>query len=176
MKILTVIIFLVFVGNAHAIKAFKNCSQSDINNLFDHTRVAKSKIEKWLEELDRYEDLNIIHRTKISIAKGILNCSYRKLDKIKYKCNSIDSHSKYAAMTAPIIFRKVRLSTDFFESRSDTITGLLIHEASHKCGTSDALYFRSTKARSHPLVPWSLIGDTYQYWAENGFCLPDYDC
>lgn len=175
MKFFSLIIFFCSL-QVFAVPAFKNCTQDEVNSLFDHTEDAKSRVLQWQNRLDSYKDLNMIHKTKISIGKGILSCIHKKLDRIKYKCDAMNSH-RLSAQTFYVLFKSVRLNYDFFYSDSDTITGVLIHEASHKCGTTDALYFKGgIRARSTVLVPWPLIGDTYQYWATDGFCLPDHDC
>jgi hypothetical protein len=177
-KIILIGTYLIFTSSAFATYGFKDCSRSNIDTLFDYTEESHKEIKDWKSELskDKYKKLSFIHRSKIKVARGVLNCIEKKLDKMTYKCNGIKSSHKNSASTLPVLGKIVKLSADFFDySRSRSI-GIIIHEASHKCGTTDAAYFNNTIPYSTTLVPWSLIGDTYEYWAENRFCLPDVDC
>ncbi|WPU63397.1 M35 family metallo-endopeptidase [Peredibacter starrii] len=84
--------------------------------------------------------------------------------------------------------------------------GVMFHEISHFCGTIDHQYYwklndapnekklvknstRLTRPNGEPIYPDHLKppayyhediactnADSYRYWADNGFCLPGYDC
>lgn len=169
----------VLIGSAHAIYGSENCLESEVRSLADYTNQAHQQINSWRFELNRskYKELSLFNRSKINLARNVLSCIDRHLDELVYECNAIKGDDGYEASTIPIVTRRVKLNEYFFIRNSKvTKIGLLIHEASHKCGTTDVAYFRGTVAKSTKFVPWPLIADTYEYWAKYGFCLPDVDC
>lgn len=95
---------------------------------------------------------------------------------LKYICDP-EATREFGARTFPILFKTVTLNDKYFWSTSHKRQiGVLIHEASHKCSTTDAAQFKDTSPRNVGVIPWYWIGDTYEYWAVEGLCLPGVDC
>jgi hypothetical protein len=85
------------------------------------------------------------------------------------------------ADTLPYVGRTVRVAGIFFNYNNwpDAEAGYIIHEASHKCGTTDLADFNHNK-NTYPqdtfFAYWSNIGSAYSYWALFGFCIPNVNC
>ena len=108
-------------------------------------------------------------------AEQILRCSYPKIEQFNYKCSEIDGGG--AALTMPLVGNSVQLSSDFFDHGEAWSVSTVVHEATHKCGTTDLDYFEHDDVpKDYGIVPWELIADTYSYWIEEGFCVPGDDC
>ncbi len=72
---------------------------------------------------------------------------------------------------------KAEFCPGFFSKSEIGQAGILVHEISHIFGTDDAKDFG---ASSPPVdsknKAWEDNAETYEYWVEHGFCVPEVDC
>jgi hypothetical protein len=112
-------------------------------------------------------------------ARQVLSCTQREMLKgLTYVCGVDLSPKRDLAETLPIVGRQIKLDKRLLAGTiPGNLTGVLIHEASHKCGTNDLAYF-SHDDRPHNVMfaEWPSIADTYYYWTKYGFCIPEVDC
>ena len=115
--------------------------------------------------------LNQLHNSKI-----ILECAQQRSKSLYYQCVS-DPNVQYYMRTMPMIGSKVKVASVYLRSGNYQISSAAIHEATHKCGTTDADYF-STNNKPHDIwfSIWSQTASTYDYWADEGFCIPEENC
>lgn len=172
-------------------KKFSGCSQAQINKIQSHQISAYEIITSWLKKIQDYEiefDVKKITKTKrgerekvseLTKASSMLKCISNKIKNARFQCDStVKACRKGAyAYTLPIINTRLHLCTAYWQGRNHEI-GLIIHELSHKCGATDSAYFnyQSTPPQSSTFVHWASIADTYEYWAQFGFCIPNIDC
>lgn len=105
-------------------------------------------------------------------AEKVLQCSRRVLEKgLTYYCGKL---KKDVAMTYPVFGQIVYIDIERFHNRSiDVRQAIILHEATHKCGTSDASYFDIDKPpKNGRFFGWSSVASTYNYWMYRGFCIP----
>lgn len=158
---------------------FKNCSDLDIqtlNSMVSQLPPIAAGFKKSLKDYSkRVQDRSSSSAQK---AQGILQCVERLLNRggFTFECNADIGDN--VAWTIPLIGKTIRLNTSFFLRGEHYATGVLLHEYTHKCGTSDADYFfyPSTPPRNKRLSSWPMIADTYRYWHEYGFCIPEVNC
>jgi len=116
------------------------------------------------------------NRTQKDLALDIVLCTKDKLQRgLVYHCVS---DPKRGGWTLPVVGRRVYLSEEnFWPARISYQKAVIIYEATHKCGTNDAAYFKPSESPHNVGVfGWSTIADTYSYWSEQGLCLPGIDC
>lgn len=116
------------------------------------------------------------NRTQKDLALDIVLCTKEKLERgLIYHCVS---DPKRGGWTLPVVGRRVYLSEEnFWPERISYQKAVIIHEATHKCGTNDAAYFKSTESPHNVgIFGWSTIADTYSFWSQRGICLPGIDC
>lgn len=174
------IIILTFLCcSALASAQVELCDSNRSNFLRQHEKSAARDLTVWVDQLTtRYQaqaDLKE-NRKQIDLALDIVLCAKRKLNKgLIYHCVS---DPKRGGWTLPVIGRRVYLSEEnFWRYSANYQKAVLIHEATHKCGTNDALYLKpNEKPRNSGFVGWSTIADTYLYWSLRGVCHPDFDC
>lgn len=114
---------------------------------------------------------------KLHVAASVISCARRKLGTLNWVCAD-GVPNNLAARTYPVISNKVYLSDyTFGETRHLYQEALFLHEATHHCGTNDARYFNDgERPDDGSIVGWQSIADTYTYWVQNGFCIPNRDC
>ena len=55
--------------------------------------------------------------------------------------------------------------------------GTLVHETTHTLGTLDLVDLTIADVpRDVGIFGWDLNADTYEWWVENGACVPGYNC
>lgn len=159
---------------------FKDCSISRINRILDmseesilEANLLLSKIENRISE-NRYKKKT---QRRLKRAAKVVKCALRKLPKTKYKCSKKSKPGKVAS-TLPVVGKTVALYDGFWNSSYSYKVSTLIHEATHKCATSDGNYNyqQGGKPSSSPLFGWQNIASTYDYWIMKGFCVPGDDC
>lgn len=184
---------------------YNNCSNEEVNKITDRQFKAYGMIESWLTKIRGYEKLNILKKEKYTIKRlggkvkikkersmltntiKTLQCISNKINYIGFQCRSQDPICLYEAWAAtkvlwlvvdvPFHEFDIHLCTSFWRGEQAEI-GMIIHELAHHCGATDATYFNSTyePPRTFEKIHWSRIADTYEYWAEFGFCIPGIDC
>lgn len=156
---------------------FENCNLNDIQILKDHTYKSKHLIIEIQNNFVEYERKFHKQIRQMDLAHDIMDCSYKRLDHITYVCNAHRKDDSVDASTDPILGRRVRLNEKLPHYSSERISAILIHEATHKCGTTDAAYFNpSYPPRNIGIFGWPVIASTYSFWVEYGFCIPGIDC
>ncbi len=125
------------------------------------------------ERLDR-NDMSWSDWRKLHVAGNILHCARRKLATLNFVCAD-NLPRGLTGYTIPVVTNKVYIDTSFFgpDHLPAGKQALFVHEATHHCGTNDALYLEIGEApRDGRWVGWQVIADTYTYWVESKFCLP----
>ncbi|MCS6837416.1 MAG: hypothetical protein NZ480_01095 [Bdellovibrionaceae bacterium] len=156
-------------------------------------------IERWIDTLQSYVPKRtpdstfreeVIIKTNEELAIELLQCVQRKLKKgFRYWC---EDESQSDQIPSSIMFLKQFVSPNhlaltlpwgrdhyflkhFFTLPWQHQLAIVIHEATHKCGTFDYLYWRYNQpVSSQGWVSWVYIAQTYESWALTGFCHPDY--
>ncbi len=182
MKILT-IIALAMSFNVLAKISFKNCSKDDEQIIQSVHKDAMKSFDEVIEQIDERVDnwdhsLSKKVRKKVLKAKYILKCAKKRAPKFKYKCNE-EPGLPFIMRVLPVVGNTVEVATYGLEWQSyNFLRGAVVHEATHKCGTTDAAYFYQNNEipRSTLFVEWHNIASTYDYWTMFGFCIPGHDC
>lgn len=117
------------------------------------------------------------------------------------KCSKDDSIAQVDPITK-LYKNEIALCPLYHQSKSKVRSSFLIHELSHLCGTQDKEYMSDSDGQRYILSPnekvnWvkriKLFGyeimtlksvkgsishnaDNYAYWANEGFCLPNFNC
>lgn len=176
MRKLSLLLFIFTVSSANASVVEKACRPGQDREVQLTKYRAAVRVDALLvkirQNLNR-SDISFNLRRKLHVAGNILHCARRTLGTLKYVC--ADSNLNFSARTYPVISNKVYLADNYFQDTNIRQRATLIHEATHHCGTNDALYFEEGRPPSDAyLIGWQIIADTYSYWAENGFCIPGY--
>lgn len=161
---------------------FYGCSQSEIHALGSLKKDAAAKIDELGGQVnDRLwswggKDLDSI--PKLLHAKKTLSCAGDALETLNIECHNQHDRctSGYALAWINWMFdTTIHLCDSFWDY--DTRASVLIHESTHKCGTTDAAYFgKGDEPHTAGLIGWDKIASTYEYWADYGFCVPGHDC
>ena len=175
MKLLITFFFFSLAANVYA-QTERACTPDEAT-VMRRTRyraaVAVDRVTSSLEGRLARNDMSWSDWRKLQVSKIILNCARGKLGVLNYVC--ADNLPKgFAGYTVPVVTNKVYIDTNFFSYDSSPLReSLLVHEATHHCGTSDAVYLSPGEApRDSDYVGWQVIADTYSYWIEHGFCMP----
>jgi hypothetical protein len=169
---------------------FINCSPLNILQIRQAELRGIQLVNDWKQLLEkRYGNVSPYERAACNLAthqevlayqaRQVLGCIQREMLKgLTYVCGLDLSKKRDLASTLPLIGKKVKLDKRLLAGTiPGDLTGVLLHEASHKCGTNDLTYF-SLIDRPHSVIfsEWPSIADTYHYWARYGFCIPGVDC
>jgi hypothetical protein len=165
------------------------CSENNILDIKLSEDIAMKMVDDWRNELVRRNlvqadsnsfgnDMPAQSKSEAEKAYETLSCiRERMIEGLTYVCTP---SNEYAGQTRAYVGRTVNLSSDHTLKTYPlkSIAGVLLHEASHKCGTTDAAYFRPTHTKPHSTwrAGWAYIASTYDYWADEGFCIPSVDC
>lgn len=139
-----------------------------------HAAVAIDQVMRSVNENLSRSDLGFNRRRKLNVAAGVLRCARGKLATLVFVCGE---NLERTAYTVPFFSKYVYIRANEFFSSSEMFprsnVALFVHEATHHCGTTDAVYLNvGEKPRDSSLIGWQMIADTYQYWVESGFYLP----
>ena len=176
MKILIMLILLVSAFEAFA-QDERACTQTErqvIRTTKYRAAVLVDQLKTQLRERLNRNDMSWSDWRKLHISGNILHCARKKLGTLNFVCADNLPHD-HVGYTIPIVTNKVYIDSSFFRMNHlpKSKEALLIHEATHHCGTNDALYLNiSEPPRDARYIGWQVIADTYTYWAENHFCLP----
>ncbi|MES2526958.1 MAG: hypothetical protein V4598_07710 [Bdellovibrionota bacterium] len=176
MKFLIAFILSTFAMNIYA-QTQRACSTEEANILRRTKYRAAVAVDRVARDLDARlarNDMSWSDWRKLHVSKIVLSCARAKLGTLNYVCadNLPDGLAGY---TVPIVTNKVYIDSFFFTYDPNTRLreGLLVHEATHHCGTNDGVYLNLGETpRDADYVGWQVIADTYTYWIENRFCLP----
>lgn len=135
-------------------------------------RKAESQLLAYVPVIGRYTVSERLLR-----AERVLRCALARVPKLTFSCNQeiVD----YSGVTLPIVGRNIKFAGQFFGNQPESDlyrVATFIHEATHKCGTTDLDYFSHQEPNDWGMVPWDSIADTYYYWIMNGFCVPGENC
>lgn len=185
--------------------SFKNCSHQNIDLLKKKQFSAYIMIENWLKEMEKYETnfqgpmvevdkkrfggkMRMVYReSSLAAPLKLLKCISNNIKGTSFECNSNHKLCRKGAYAitetlSPLIKpflpdSEIQLCSSFWRNENSEV-GTIIHEIAHHCGAVDADFFnsKSDPPRDSNGVDWHLIADTYEYWAEFGFCVPYVDC
>ena len=138
-------------------------------------------------------------------AKRVLECSKEKMrTSINYSCDCPSIMPDDTVATILFSNESIALCDFYWKviAMEDSV-GIFIHEATHLCGTGDEAYFEYSDYPQDSRVGistvmtffykirallsgykqaiwangrWYAIADTYRYWVNYGFCIPEVDC
>ncbi len=146
----------------------------------------KARLQSWKGEL-AVETTDKSIQSNIAAALRKIKCMENKIDRIDWITDSKvwlckKSEKQYdpdttSAYTLPV-GNNIHLCQGFYNLPRYKKRSLMVHELSHKCLTTDIAYFDILKItpRSYKGVPWPYIASTYEYWMENGVCIPQINC
>ncbi|MEE3078219.1 MAG: hypothetical protein VX341_02695 [Bdellovibrionota bacterium] len=163
---------------------FKKCHQADERLLKRATEHSQHTINDIVEQIeDQVEfnsDIDDDMKEDLLDARETLLCAMEKISRFQYVCYPEDESKKEKVMeTLPFIGKEVNVYTKQMNRVAMDLTfqgvvGIVIHEATHKCGTTDANYFVKDNFSPYSsfFVSWKNVADTYNWWALKGFCIP----
>jgi hypothetical protein len=141
-------------------------------------QVLRQKLNEVITNVDNDTILSLQELEKYKRARGILDCADQKLGMIPYLFRP--RSRSYTGKTWFVCARHILLSPLYFEQAEAWRKGILLHEATHICGTSDAYYIDDKRKVKYPrdttFTFWYSVADVYRYWAVEGFCLPGPGC
>ncbi|MEI8347606.1 MAG: hypothetical protein WCG27_09060 [Pseudomonadota bacterium] len=159
---------------------FKECSGEEIVILNSRQVESMAKIHELISQVDiqiaSHPDLSAKRQKSLKKAQEILRCSLEHLPKLGYTCDGLSRHCRTSEAWINWRFaRYINLCPDFWKLSPERMVSDLVHEATHKCGTTDACYFgASPDSIPHNCKGFAYqhIGSTYQYWALFGIKAP----
>ena len=110
---------------------------------------------------------------KLHRSAGLLTCAIKHIGTLDYICIS---GKRYDAETNWAFAKVIRINETFWKRDDQSRAAAILHEHSHKCGTTDATYFRNNAPHDTEFTPWPFIADTYEYWGHIQFCIPGETC
>jgi len=176
------LVLLQFIYQARASQDHE-CQEPLISQIRQLELESVSEIQDWIIQLKSYysssdsSTLNFDNSQKSSeqMAIDMLECTSRVLKRgLRYQCHY---QEWWNGNTFPILGRLVKLSYVFPILSPGSQRGILIHEATHKCGSNDLERFneRNEPPRTTWKSHWAYVASTYEYWAKFGFCHPDHE-
>lgn len=179
MKTFHIVAIIAFFSSTvgHAENKFSDCKEWQIADLKSGIVRAKKFTEFWQSKFKENLSIqnSVFHYLK---AQKVVTCAEGKLDSLKFTCE-YHKEENWDAETFPVLGKGVTINTaSFFRNSENRIAGMIIHEATHKCGTTDKEYFNTPTdyPKDSGLISWAMIADTYEYWAQFGFCDPETEC
>jgi hypothetical protein len=131
-------------------------------------------------------------RSEVGKVAEKLSCIRTQSDEIVLTCSSQGCSPTTYALNPRNAEGQIQLCPRYFQLSSSMMSATLLHEMSHDCGTLDFEYYYYDNERVASPSPtytdwiqkyfgWSTDiipknADNFRYWAEEGFCLPGYDC
>jgi len=175
---------------------FEKCSPEQTESLLALEKQAALKIVEIKSDLlvrasqisDRSKKSQKLILGWVKNANEVLDCVATKLGTTTYICGDekgLVCSRAYAGLSPAglpfFLARKVEFCGDhFWELNNTERLSTLVHELSHKCGTTDNLSFRRFGEGNPPyngsLSDWPQIADSYGYFVREGVCLPYVDC
>lgn len=120
----------------------------------------------------------------VNEAEKTVRCIEKRLSKkVKFECTDSYlcrdpyNYVMYVEEIPDQLFQEniIRSCSGIFSYTADQLAGIIFHEASHLCGTTDLEYIKEEDARpklEYEKVSGSKNADSYRYWLEKGFSLP----
>jgi hypothetical protein len=119
----------------------------------------------------------------------VLKCISKKIKKASFMCNSKAKACRNGGVLAfvnvlwpiadPFFYESdIHLCKKSFWQGETSELATIIHEISHQCGTVDGSYLFSKRypPKNDGGVKWFQNAETYAFWVEKEFCIPDIDC
>jgi hypothetical protein len=188
---------------------FNQCDNFRINELERSTKVLSNTIDQLQGQVEKYKTLDLTKKENkfLKQVSNTLSCVKKKItEKLTFKCqqNSICDTAVMYVQRIILVPSKLQKNTihacdSSFYYDSYGMAGVILHEASHLCGTNDIEYLLEhdeynsepqlsydyrIKRKSDGLylgkrlfaVKGAKNADSYRYWYHYGFCLPGRDC
>lgn len=180
--VLSMFAALVLSSNVLATQ-ITNCKAYEETRLTQGVIHSKKQTEGLIKKIDfrlkndRYR-MSKYNYKKFVKAKYILKCARGKIDKLTFNCSNSIAENKFMTVL-PIVGTEVQVNQYELSKASNFYVGaMILHEATHKCGTTDAATFYQNRVKPHStwFSEWHNIASTYDYWALVKFCLPEVDC
>lgn len=188
---------------------FSQCDTYRVNELDRSAKILSNTIDRLQTQVSSYKtsELNKKEKRFLKQVSKTLSCVKNKInEKLTFKCqqNQIcDSVIMYVRriLLVPHSLQKniVNVCDGSFEYNNYGMAGIILHEASHLCGTDDFEYLlEHEEYKSEPQLSYNYKikrkddrkylkqrilpvrgaknADSYRYWYHYGFCLPGRDC
>lgn len=188
---------------------FNQCDSYRINQLDRSAKLLSSTIDRLQTQVNSYNNTEL-KKSEMIFLKQVtktLSCVKKKItQKLTFKCqqNKIcDRAAMYVKriLLVPHALQKntIHVCDGAFDYRNYKLAGVILHEASHLCGTNDLEYLLELEEyNSEPQLNYNYKikrkddgiylkqrilpvrgaknADSYRYWYHYGFCLPGRDC
>lgn len=158
----------------------KNCTEKEGRQIEAALKKDTELIQQWLSALKSFapssEDEFAHVKKPEEYAYGVLQCAQSTIQsKLVFECNAAPPGRE--AWTLPLIGKTIKLGPAFFDVPELYADGVILHEITHKCGTTDSAYFsKANRPKDTAFASWAMIADTYNYWVQYGFCIPGTNC
>ena len=175
-------IFLVFFlsFSANALQT-KNCNPTEeakikaaVNGAPALLKEIRTQLALEIDPKSRRENYDNETSEKLRKAYKKTACIAAKIPKLSFECTN--EWNRFTAQTLPIIGSKVKISNRFFNYEERRANAVIIHEASHKCGTNDIFGMSTQSLNSVADRAYHNTGAFYEILAVRGFCVPGYSC
>lgn len=181
--------------NATGIKVL-GCSDS--GKVMSDYVISVSLLAKLSSEIEQYDrklglDKHIVQKLQVHAIKEKISCMQNFYKNFTFTCRKKDPVCQKQMAIAYVLRadagKNKRIYLCPFYRLADTYkfrASILLHELSHHCGTYDLQYLHdeqqrpirfSSRSKSGLKVDVShLNAANFDYWADKGFCLPEFDC
>lgn len=179
--------------------SFQNCSTEMANTIEQSvSKILLPKMNTRSIEINAYgkRELKATEKIFFEKAKKTFECIQKQIEKKlkfecieSYLCDEPHNYYMYTSPTLDHVFKDklIRVCPQVKEDGPEFIAGIIVHEVSHLCGTDDFSYLgkRGELDLKVPSFDYLIEGrnesgtmnaDSYRYWFEKGFCLPEKDC
>lgn len=177
---LVVVLALTFsiASKADGLK-FSKCEHWQKNTLLEAYETSVRRVDNMIAEVKSLDMRSVDKKTKSKMDKALskLECIKRKLPNSHYKCSSKHNDSAIAR-TIPILGNGVKIFMGYYDQRPMFRASTLSHEASHKCNTSDRVYYyhKNINPSDDADSKWYGVAGFYDWWFMRGVCIPGYTC
>lgn len=188
---------------------FQQCDQFRINALESSAKYLSKSLTRLQSEVENYptKDLTIKEKKFLKKVSKKLSCVQKKIsESLTFKCvdgkicETVTMYVQRILLVPNSLQKDVIHACDgsYFYSGVE-ISGVILHEATHLCGTNDLEYLLDLEEyNSEPQLSYnykikrkddglylkkrilsvngSQNADSYRYWYHNGFCMPGRDC
>lgn len=171
---------------------FKNCSSEKDEKLELAVKYLLPKIKVQILNLEEYEEKKLTSSEMIfyNQVRKTFECVQKQIEKKlkfecveSYLCEAPYNYYMYTTPTLDQVFKDktIRACPKATDDSPEFLAGVIVHEVSHLCGTEDFEYLKEKIPKTDYVIEGSnengsLNADSYRYWFEHGFCIPDRDC
>jgi hypothetical protein len=168
-----------------------DCGWSDPMSYAMQVQNLKGRLNSLISQVDAYEHKALDQRTasKMKTVKRVLSCvQAKKIDRLQVSCSQSRAcggtiaYVKRLHLEGRVIFadQKVFLCKNFSKLSPQAQQSVILHELTHLCGTGDKAYFAHEPYEfndpNNKTKNWQRNADHYEFWLNNGFCIPGFDC